>query len=427
MTRTTPREIPIGRPTLGEEEAAAAREAILSGWVTQGPRVAAFEADFAAYVGAPHACAVSSCTAALHLALHALGVGPGDEVVTVSHSFIATANAVRHCGADPVFVDVDPLTFNMDPAGLEAAITPRTRAILPVHQVGLPCDLTAILAVAGRRGLPVVEDAACAIGSEAFVGGAWGRIGRPHGTVACFSFHPRKVITTGDGGMITTRDPDLDRRFRLLRQHGMGVPDTVRHAAREVVFEGYPVVGFNYRMTDIQAAIGRVQLGRLPGLLARRVDLAARYTRAIAAIPGLEPPHVPDYARPNYQSYAVRVTPDYPMGRDDLMRALLDRGVGTRRGIMNAHQEGAYSGRSARLPRSVEARDRTILLPLFPDMTDEDADRVLDLLGRAATASGGRGPATAARRASPIDPVTAGAVTEIPRYGASPGHGPTTG
>src|SRR5690348_8267899 len=196
--------IPITKPFLGEEEAAAAREAILSGWVTQGPRVKAFEEEFAAYVGAPLACAVSSCTTALHLALHALGVGPGDEVITVSHSFIATANVVRYCGATPVFVDIDPATYNMDPALIEAAITPKTRAIMPVHQIGLPADVPAILAVAERHGLPVVEDAACAVGSEIRVGQQWERIGKPHGTIACFSFHPRKILTTGDGGMLTT-------------------------------------------------------------------------------------------------------------------------------------------------------------------------------------------------------------------------------
>ena len=381
MTATLERKLPISLPSLGEEEAAAAREAILSGWVTQGPRVARFEEEFADYVGAPHACAVSNCTTALHLALHVLGVGPGDEVVTVSHSFIATANAVRHCGASPVFVDVDPLTFNLDPSKLEAAITPRTRAIMPVHQVGLPCDMGAILEVADRHGLPVVEDAACAIGSEVRVGGRWGRVGRPHGTVACFSFHPRKVITTGDGGMITTRDPELDRAFKLLRQHGMSVPDTVRHASKDVVFEEYPQVGFNYRMTDIQAAVGRVQLGRLPEILARRLELAGRYTRAISLIPGLEPPFVPDYARPNYQSYAVKLTPDYPSSRDDLMRALLERGVSTRRGIMNAHQEKAYLGVATDpLPHSEHCRDSVILLPLHGNLTDFDQDYIIGCL-----------------------------------------------
>jgi perosamine synthetase len=383
-----PRSIPMARPSLAEGEAEAAADTVRSGWIAQGPQVAAFEEEFAAFVGAPHSCAVSSCTTALHLALHALGVGPGDEVVTVSHSFIATANAVRYCGARPVFVDIDASTYNMDPALIERAISPRTKAIMPVHQMGLPCDVPAILAVAERHGLPVVEDAACAIGSELRVGAKWERIGRPHGTAACFSFHPRKVLTTGDGGMLTTRDPELDRQFRLLRQHGMSVPDLARHSAKTIIFEQYPIVGFNYRMTDIQAAVGRVQLGRLPGLLARRTELAEEYTRAISRIPGLKPPHVPRYARTNYQSFAIRVTPEYPLSRDDLMRWLLEQGVSTRRGIMNAHQEAAYADHTTRLPHSEATRDTTILLPLYPGMSSEDIRRVIDLLDRAGTVSG---------------------------------------
>jgi perosamine synthetase len=302
-------------------------------------------------------------------------------VVTVSHSFIATANVVRYCGAQPVFVDIDPRTFNIDPGLIEAAITPRTKAIMPVHQMGLPCDISAVLAVAGRHGLPVVEDAACAIGSEIRTGGRWERVGRPHGTVACFSFHPRKIVTTGDGGMLTTRDAALGAKFRLLRQHAMSVPDTVRHGAKSVIFEEYPEVGFNYRMTDIQAAVGAVQLRRLPGILARRVALAERYTRALADIPGLVAPFVPDYTRTNYQSYAVRVTPEFPHTRDQLMQALLDRRIGTRRGIMNSHQEAAYATEGPyHLPASEAARDNVVLLPLFHSMTDEDQDYVIDQL-----------------------------------------------
>jgi len=382
MTIATSRPtIPISKPSLGEDEAAAARQAILSGWVTQGPQVKAFEEEFATYVGAPHACAVSSCTTALHLALHALGVGPGDEVITVSHSFIATANVVRYCGAVPVFVDIDPLTYNIDPTLIEQAITPRTKAIMPVHQMGLPCDLLAILAIAERHGLPVVEDAACAIGSAIRVGNCWEPIGRPRGTIACFSFHPRKVITTGDGGMLTTRDPALDRQFRLLRQHGMSVPDTVRHSAKTVMFEEYSIVGFNYRMTDIQAAVGRVQLKRLPDILNRRVALAARYTEALGAIPGLESPFVPPYTRPNYQSYPVRITADYPLSRDDLMQAMLDQGISTRRGIMNAHQEPAYAEMgSVMLPDSEAAQDQVVLLPLYDSLTRDDQDYAIGCL-----------------------------------------------
>jgi perosamine synthetase len=381
MTVAKRQTIPIAKPELGVQEATAAGQAILSGWVTQGPQVAGFEADFAQYVGARHATAVSNCTTGLHLALLALGVRPGDEVVTVSHSFIATANVVRHCGATPVFVDIDPRTYNIDPALIEAKITPRTKAIMPVHQIGLPCDMPAILAVANRHGLPVVEDAACAIGSEIRIGDRWERVGRPHGAIAVFSFHPRKIVTTGDGGMLTTNDPELDRKFKLLRQHAMSVPDTVRHSATTVIFEEYPEVGFNYRMTDIQAAVGREQLKRLPDILPRRVELANRYTAALAALPGLEPPVVADGYRSNYQSYAVRVTPASPLTRDEWMTRLLARGVATRRGIMNSHQEAAYAGSGEyHLPHSEAARDGVFLLPLFASLSDADQDYIVEQL-----------------------------------------------
>src|SRR4249920_1187376 len=269
--------IPIIKPLMDEREAEAARRVILSGWITQGPEVAAFEKEFAAFTGAEHAVAVSNCTTALHLALVALGIGPGDEVITVSHSFIATANVIHYSGATPVFVDVDPATFNMNPALIEAAITPKTRAILCVHQMGMPCDLGAIVKLARARGLYVIEDAACAIGSEILWDGQWEKIGKAHGDIACFSFHPRKVMSTGDGGMITTNNKEWDAKCRLLRQHGMSVPDTVRHGSAKVIFESYPIVGFNYRLTDIQAAVGREQLKRLPEIIARRRAIAARF------------------------------------------------------------------------------------------------------------------------------------------------------
>src|SRR5690606_4550513 len=238
MTKRTS-TIPVARPVLDEREVEAVRRVILSGWVTQGPEVAAFEKEFAELVGAPHACAVSNCTTALHLALRAVGVQAGDEVITVSHSFIATANAIRYCGAVPVFVDIEPDGYNIDPNLVEAAITSRTRAILCVHQLGMPCDLATIVAIGKRNAIPVIEDAACAIGSEILWQGQWEKIGKPHGDIACFSFHPRKVITTGDGGMLTTKNSEYDRKFRLWRQHGMSVPDTVRHGSPRVIHEDY--------------------------------------------------------------------------------------------------------------------------------------------------------------------------------------------
>lgn len=379
--------IPFARPLMDEAEADAARQAILSGWVSQGPAVAAFEKAFAAYTGAPHACAVANCTAALHLALLAVGVKPGDEVITVSHSFVATANAVRYCGATPVFIDIEAATFNMDPALIEPAITSRTRAILCVHQIGMPCDLATIVRIARRHGLPVVEDAACATGSEVSVDGNWQKIGKPHGDIACFSFHPRKILTTGDGGMLTTANPEWDRQLRLWRQHGMSVPDTVRHSSRDVIFESYPMLGFNYRMTDIQAAVGTVQLGRLDVQVKRRRELAARYRELLAGIPGLSAPVEPNWARTNWQSYCVGL----PEGVDQrgVMQKMLDAGIATRRGIMCAHREGDYAREQQRFPlhRSEQAQDHCILLPLFHQLSEHEQESIVLELGSACAAA----------------------------------------
>ncbi len=373
------RTIPLTRPLIGEAEAEASRRPIMSGWLTQGPEVAAFEQEFAAYTGAQHATAVSNCTTALHLALLAVGVQAGDEVITVSHSYVATANVVRYCNATPVFIDIDPATSNINPALIEAAITERTTAILCVHQMGMPCDLAGILAVTKRHNLPLIEDAACASGSEIFWDGRWEKVGKAHGDIACFSFHPRKVITTGDGGMLTTNNAEYNTQFRLLRQHGMGVSDRVRHSANQVIFEEHAVIGYNYRMTDVQAAIGREQLKRLPDIVAARRRIGTRYLDLLTNIPGLTLPHEPEWARTNWQSFWMRL-PTHCDQRG-VMQAMLDRGVATRRGIMCAHREKPYQREDGyNLPESERAQDRNIILPLYPQMTDEEQDYVVEML-----------------------------------------------
>jgi perosamine synthetase len=369
--------IPITKPYFGPEEAQAARHAVESGWVSQGPRVSEFERVVADYCGTAEAVAVSNCTAALHLALLVLGVGPTDEVICPSMSFIATANSIRHASAMPVFADVDPQTYNLDPDAAEAAITPRTKAIMVVHQIGLPVDIDRFLAIGEKHGVKIMEDAACAIGSR--------YKGKPvggHSELACFSFHPRKVISTGEGGMITTNNREYAKKLRLLRQHGMSVSDTVRHAAKQVITEEYVCVGYNYRMTDIQAAVGVEQMKRLEWIVRRRRELAMRYTSSLEYHPWLRPPHVPEYAESNFQSYAAHLTDDAPLSRDDLMQRLLDAGISTRRGIMLSHTEPAYGSHPQFMPlvHSEHASARSILLPLYPQMTSAEQDQVLAAL-----------------------------------------------
>jgi dTDP-4-amino-4,6-dideoxygalactose transaminase len=354
----------------------AAGQAILSGWLSQGPRVQEFERRIAEYAGAAEGVATSNCTTALHLALLAAGVRPGDEVICPSFSFIATANAILYVGATPVFVDIDPTTYNIDPALVEAAITKRTRAIVPVDQIGLAADIPAVCEIAARHGLTVVEDAAPSLGAT--VGGV--RIGGLS-DFTCFSFHPRKSITTGEGGMITTNDPSSAARLRQLRSHGASTSDLARHQAGTTDLEEYAELGYNYRLTDIQAAIGIVQLGRLEGILAERRRLAARYLDLLSEVEDVEPPHEPAGYMHTFQSYCVRL----PAGRRaEVMAALAAAGIASRRGVMAIHLEPLYRGLlpGLSLPETELASANTMLLPLFVGMTEEDQALVVETMAR---------------------------------------------
>ncbi len=378
-TRPDRGSIPVMVPVLGPEEEAAVAEVVRSGWVAEGPRVAEFERAFAAEVGAAHGIAVTSCTTGLHLCLHLLGVGPGDEVVVPSLSFIATANVVRMCGATPVFADVDPVTGNLTAAAVAEALTARTRAVVLVHQGGQPADVDAVRAACGD--VPVVEDAACAAGSTVR--------GHPVGAgalLAAWSFHPRKVLTTGEGGMITTDDPEWAARLRRLRSHGMSVSAADRHAAEtgadRVVLEEYGETAFNYRMTDVQAAMGLVQVRRLAGIVAQRRELAARYHELLAPH-GLRAVRDPEHGTSNYQSFWVELPAGAPP-LVDVLTELARAGVSARRGIMAAHLEPAYAGHPHRpLPHTEHLTSRSIIIPLHHELTDDDQRTVVDALARA--------------------------------------------
>jgi dTDP-4-amino-4,6-dideoxygalactose transaminase len=368
----------VMKPWLGEEEQHALAEVIASGWVAQGPKVAEFERAFAESVDATHAIAVSSCTTALHLALVVAGVGPGDDVVVPSFSFIATANAAIYVGARPVFADVDPVTGNLTAASVTRAITEHTKAVIAVDQGGVPVDLDALREVCDRRGIVVVEDAACGAGST--------YRGRPVGAgavIAAWSFHPRKILTTGEGGMITTSRADWAARARKLREHAMDVSASARHSQVLAPAECYTEVGFNFRMTDLQAAVGLVQLRRLPEVVARRRALATGYTKAIADIAGLRAVADPEWGTTNYQSYWIEVLPDYPTDRDGLLERLAHADISARRGIMAAHRQPAYAHRDtgdSPLTATAALTDHTLILPLFHEMSDSDQQRVVDVL-----------------------------------------------
>ena len=377
MTTLRTMKIPITKSLLGEEEENAVLEVLRSGWLVQGPKVAAFERMVAHYVGARHAVATSSCTTALHLALTLAGIGPGDDVLVPSFTFIATANAVHYTGATPVFVDIHPRTYNIDPDRLEAAITPRTKAIMPVHQIGLAADMDRINTIAHRHGLIVIEDAAPAIGAT-YKGRAVGGLGNP----TCLSFHPRKVITTGEGGLLLTNDDALADRARALRAHAMSVSDLARHHSDRVILEEYREVGYNYRLTDLQAAIGIEQMKKLDFVLARRKEVAARYNEAFADLDGVQLPFSSSDTPHTYQSYMIQLHPDAPTTRDDVMREMLEAGVATRRGVMATHREPCYRRRYPHLtlPVTEGAARSTLLLPIYTTITHTEQEHVIEHL-----------------------------------------------
>jgi dTDP-4-amino-4,6-dideoxygalactose transaminase len=373
--------INVMQPWLGPEEAAAVTEVLASGWIAQGPRVAEFERAFADRMQVAHGVAVSSCTTGLHLALLVAGVQAGDDVVVPSFSFIATANAAVYVGARPVFADVDLMTGNLTAASVEAALTDRTRAVVAVDQGGVPVDLEAIRAVCGPRGIAVVEDAACGTGST--------YRGRPVGVgadVTAWSFHPRKLVTTGEGGMVTTDDAELAARARRLREHAMSVSAADRHGSVLAPQEEYSEVGFNYRMTDVQAAIGLVQLGRLEEMVSRRREIAAVYTKHLAEIDGLRAVQDPAWGTTNFQSFWVEVEDGFPLDREGLLAHLAAADISARRGIMASHLQPAYRDRDTgghELPNTERLTSRTLILPVFHQLSDSDQARVVEALRRA--------------------------------------------
>jgi perosamine synthetase len=364
--------VSFARPDCGDEEAEAAADVIRSGWIVGGPKLRDFEAKLADYCGMAEGIGVSSWTTGAFLVLHALGVGPGDEVIVPSLSFIATANVVAHTGATPVFADVDPATWNIDPADVAKRITSRTKAIIPVDQAGLPCEIGGINALAKAHDLFVFQDCACAIGSRYH--------GRPVGGlchVSAFSFHARKVLTTAEGGMILTDDRRLAERLRTLRHQGMSLSDFQRFDASPTTYEHYDEIGFNFRMTDIQAAIGLVQFAKLDSMLARRRAVAERYNEALANHPLFQLPHVSDGMSPNWQSYWVAVRRSAPVAREHLMETLYERGIPTRRGVMASHLEPAYRNLRTSLPHTEDIAERSFMLPMHSGLTPQQQGRVL--------------------------------------------------
>jgi dTDP-4-amino-4,6-dideoxygalactose transaminase len=373
--------LPFAMPDIGEEEIAEVVDTLRSGWITTGPKAKRFEADFAAFLGdaSLHCIAVNSATAGLHLALEALGIGPGDEVITTTHTFTATAEVVRYLGADVRLVDIDPATLNIDVRLAEAAITPKTRAIIPVHYGGLAADMPAILDIARRHGLKVVEDAAHALPTTS--GGHL--IGTLASDATVFSFYANKTITTAEGGMLVTRDPALARRAQVMRLHGMS-RDAFDRFTADVPSWYYEIVapGFKYNLTDIAAAIGLQQLKKARRFAQRRSQIAQRFNAAFARLPLLTAPEPPAGELHAWHLYPLRLRDDAPIGRDRLIERLFARGIGCSVHYIPLHQQPYWRERyglaAQMFPHSQRAYERQLSLPIYTRMHDADVERVID-------------------------------------------------
>ena len=372
--------MPFALPEIGEEEIAEVVDALRSGWVTTGPKTRRFEQDFSVFLGDPglHAVAVNSATAGLHLALEALGIGPGDEVITTTHTFTATAEVVRYLGADVVLVDIDPVTLNINPAAVEAAITPQTKAIMPVHFAGRAADMPALHDIAERHGLKVVEDAAHALPTTC--GGAL--VGTLASDATVFSFYANKTITTGEGGMLVTRNEALAQRARVMRLHGMNRDAFDRFTAK-VPSWYYEVVapGYKYNLTDVAAAIGIHQLKKAHAFQQRRQQIAAAYDRAFAGLPVITPPHALPGDSHAWHLYVLQLGDDAGTPRDRFIECLFELGIGCSVHYIPLHLHpywrDRYALQAARFPHSQRAYERSVSLPIYSRMTDDDVARVV--------------------------------------------------
>lgn len=365
--------IPLSRPAFGGEELAEIRGVLASGWVSNGPEVRLLEKRVAGYLGAGHAVAVTNCTAALHLSLLSLGVGPGDEVVVADYTYPATGHAVLYCGAKPVFADVDPRTFNATADSIRAKLTPRTKAIIPVHTFGQPAEMDAIVELGERRGIPVIEDAACALGAK--YGGAYAGT---FGSLGCLSFHARKGITTGEGGMAVTDDAALAERVRMLSTFGLRYP--LGRQRRGFAIPSFTDLGFNYKMSDILAAVGVAQFRKMRRFIRERRRLAGYWTSSISGLGGVTPPYVADGAEHVYQSYVALV--DAGVDRDRVIESLASCGVQAQIGTYALHIQPVYKSRDV-CKNSLDVYRRAISLPLFNGLTKAGIDHAAECLGRA--------------------------------------------